>query len=86
MRDVNDRQSWLSLHERSGDRTIGQTLIRLARLAASAHRYEVAMDLMDKDRRDDRQHGLGPAIHPPRKDAHGAATRQGGAVHKEVNR
>jgi len=49
---VTDNPTWLQLHKRSGENSLGASLIRLARLAASAHSYQVAVDLMDDDASD----------------------------------
>jgi hypothetical protein len=85
--------SWLAIHRRSGDTSLGQTLTRLARLAEAAHQYEATNLLRQSSSRDattliEWEH-LQPAVHQPRTDATGAAVdttpRQRGAVHTEVN-
>jgi hypothetical protein len=42
-------QSWLKLMRNSGDAHVGQTLLRLARLAESVHQHEVAAAWRESD-------------------------------------
>lgn len=77
--------SILDISRRAGDANIGQTMIRLARLAESAHRYQAATATMDLRREDLDQAdgcGLGPVSSGGCTDA-ADARRQ---VHTEVNR
>lgn len=39
------RTNWLRLIERSGDASLGQTLVRLAKLAESVHQHDAAQRL-----------------------------------------
>ena len=88
-RDSHD-PTLLSVCEQSDDRNLGQTLIRLAHLAAAAHRFE----RFDSVRLEHRSLGtnldwtsLQPEVHRPRTDAlQGQARQLPGAVHTEVNR
>lgn len=68
--------------EQSGDAHVGQTLTRLAMLAAASHRHEATQQLAATSLRQWRD--LNPkrdrlaVVHPPRTDA--------GAIHTEVDR
>ena len=77
------QQRLLDIFRRSGDANIGQTLVRLASLAAAAHRYDVADKMTAQYREDQRRvDGFSPrpavpqCIPPERKLA--------GEAHKEV--
>ena len=49
--EVMDQIRLLDMLKQSGDHHLGQTLVRLARLAEAAHRFEVAQDIHRKDQR-----------------------------------
>ena len=81
----------LNIHKRSGDTHIGQTLTRLAKLAAAAHRYEATAELEEASRdhasdsyidtprlMDGRTSDPTSVAHPARKDV--------GPFHTEVDR
>ena len=74
----------LTLFRRSGDKHLGQTLTRLARLATAAHRYETALYVTENEStpRQEGHHAqymdTSPTVHPPRTDA--------GVIHREVDR
>ena len=87
---MRDTDNWFMLHERSGDANLGQTLIRLAHLAAAAHRHEVAAAITDQHRSEGETQidgqVLGPAVHDPGMEAQRDAPFDPGSVHTEVNR
>jgi len=87
---VRGKNSWLTLHEQSGDADLGQTLIRLARLAAAAHRYEVATEITDKHRDEGvvsiNGQVLGPAVHDPARESQRGEPLGLGSVRTEANR
>lgn len=87
---MRGKNSWLTLHEQSGDADLGQTLIRLARLAAAAHRYEVAAEITDKHRDEGivsiNGQALGSAVHDSDGEAHRGESLGLGSVHTEANR
>ncbi len=75
------KDSVLRISKQSGDAHIGQTLVRLAGLAAANHRYEQASLLMLQQRGRNEEHHTDdrkPMVHQARTDA--------GAPHKEVGR
>ena len=75
---MNHPKQWLNLVERADDQHLGQTLLRLAHLAVSAHQFESARACQENDRC--WVHGRDPrAVVPDRRDA---AT----SVRTEVNR
>ena len=87
---VRSTDSLYTLCRQSGDANLGQTLIRLAQLAAAAHRHEVAGAVADEHRGDgdiqiDGQ-VLGPTVHDPGMEAQRDAPFEPGSVHTEVNR
>ena len=66
-------RSLLTLFERSGDEYLGQTLIRLASLAAASHQYETTLQIQNEATQeksffleDDDPHRV---VHRPRTDA-----------------
>ena len=74
----------LDISERAGDKNVGQTLLRLARLAEAAHRYEIARQSLNQFTEDKRRvEGLDSraAGTPPRTQVPGA-----GSSHTEVAR
>ena len=71
------------IFRRSGDANIGQTLIRLARLAEASHRYHVAQQMIEPNREDQRRvDGVNPrpAVHTRRP----IARKRSGPAHTEV--
>jgi len=52
----------LDILENAGDDHLGQTLVRLARLAEAAHRFDAARDLSQTC---DRVHGCSPEVEVP---------------------
>ena len=74
----------VDIFKRSGDANIGQTLIRLAKLAEAAHRYDAADQMINRHREDHaRIEGINPGsalLECPPLDA----TRLD-RVHKEVD-
>ena len=80
----------LNVWERSGDRSLGSTLIRLACLAEAAHRFEC----FDEIRIDHQRLGTSADWASLRQEVHGScadtpqgqAQRMSGAVHTEVDR
>lgn len=78
--------SLLTLFRRSGDAHVGQTLMRLARLAAATHQYETASSMKSEPHTREEPHQYDetghtdarPTIHQTRTDA--------GAIHREVDR
>ena len=75
---MSDNLSLIKLHQQSADERIGQTLVRLARLAASAHRYEVTKALRDEQPADPPRYRSEPIVHSPCIDTE--------TVHTEVDR
>jgi len=59
-------RSLLDIQKRAGDANIGQTLLRLAALAESSHRYRVAQQAQESYRKDKRRvEGLDPRAATP---------------------
>ena len=88
---------WMQIHRRSGDQHVGQSLVRLARLAAAAHVSHVAEHVMEHAS-DPSATEFAAEVHRLSTDAQcrrlpaGPTTRQANAidaarpVHTEVDR
>ena len=79
---VRLKQQLLDIFKRSGDTGVGQTLVRLAKLASAVHRYETASQLHTESHADTgcRIDGFDSSfvVHP--------ASREAGGIHTEVDR
>jgi len=75
----------IDIHRRSGDANIGQTLIRLGRLAEASHQYRAALGADDPKRlvqAEVERIDLGPAV----LSRPGFERIRSGSAHKEVSR
>ena len=78
-------RSIVDIYRESGDDHIGQTLVRLAGLAASAHRFEAARRIADPTR-EDRQEAHGSGLGPSLTQRRAAESIRHRVVRTEVDR